>query len=283
MRAVYSPRHSLHDPEYEVLFGMPRAYPDAPTRAEAIRGALERDPGFVITEPTDHGIEPIDAVHDPGLAHFLASAWQARQGVVPCGQLIPDTILHPALREGMPPLREPDGAEARLGYWTFETCTPLVAGTYAAARAAVDVALTAADLLLAGERAAYGLCRPPGHHAPRRAFGGYCYFNNAAIAANYLARETDETIAILDVDYHHGNGTQQIFFDRGDVLFVSLHADPAFEYPFLLGFASERGWGGGEDCTRNFPLPLGTDWATYGPALEAAGAAIRKYAPDALI
>jgi acetoin utilization deacetylase AcuC-like enzyme len=132
------------------------------------------------------------------------------------------------------------------------------------------------------ERVAYALARPPGHHAAADSFAGYCYLNNAAIAAHAWT-ERGARVAIVDVDYHHGNGTQQIFYDRDDVLFVSLHADPAFEYPFFLGFAAERGWGAGEDCTRNFPLPAGTTWAEYGPALDAALATVRKYAPDGVI
>ena len=124
-------------------------------------------------------------------------------------------------------------AGGRAGWWGLDTANPLVAGTYAAARAAVDVALTTADLVLGGERAAYGLCRPPGHHAARSMAGGYCFFNNAAIAAEAIVRATGERVAILDVDYHHGNGTQQIFWRRGDVLYVSLHADPDAAVPVL--------------------------------------------------
>jgi acetoin utilization deacetylase AcuC-like enzyme len=126
-----------------------------------------------------------------------------------------------------------------------------------AARAAVDVALTAADLALGGERAVYGLCRPPGHHAAHGMFGGYCFFNNAAIVAEELVRRTGEPVAILDVDYHHGNGTQQIFYGRGDVLYVSLHGDPDRAYPYFSGFAEETGAGEGEGANLNLPLPEG--------------------------
>ena len=139
-------------------------------------------------------------------------------------QFIPDSVLHPALLEGIGPLHEQTHALGKLGQWCFETMTPIRPGTYRAAREAVDIALTAVDLVLGGERLVYGLCRPPGHHAPRAAFGGYCYFNNAAIAAEALVRAGRGPVAILDVDVHHGNGTQQIFYARGDVLYVSLHA-----------------------------------------------------------
>ena len=283
MRVVYSPRHALHNPEYEVLLGTPQQYPDAPARAEKIRRTLEQDGSFVMTGPTEHGAQPIEAVHDRGLVQFLESAWQERQAVLPASQLIPDTLLHPAVREGMGPPPEPQGVEGRLGYWTFETCTPIVAGTYAAARSAVDVALTAADLVLAGDRAAYGLCRPPGHHAPRRAFGGYCYFNNAAIAAEYVAQRTGEPVAVLDVDYHHGNGTQQIFFAREDVLFVSLHADPHRAYPYFAGFADEtgpaRGWAQRSTC----PSPRASPMRTSCQHLDRALDRVDRFRSDWLV
>ena len=162
-----------------------------------------------------------------------------------------------ALTEGMPPLppRHETAISGRAGYWSFDTSTPIVAGTYRAARAAVDVALTATDLVLGGETAAYGLCRPPGHHAARAMYGGYCFFNNAAIAAEAIVRATGERVAILDVDYHHGNGTQQIFWRRGDVLYVSLHGDPDRAYPFFLGRADETGEGRGAGANLNLPLP----------------------------
>ena len=122
------------------------------------------------------------------------------------------------------------------------------------------------------------LARPPGHHAAADSFAGYCYLNNAAIAAQAWT-DRGARVAIIDVDYHHGNGTQQIFYDRDDVLFVSLHADPAFEYPFFLGFADERGWGAGEDCTRNFPLPAGTEWDAYAAALDRCARGRRASSP----
>ena len=270
MRVVYSATHRLHDAAHEVELGVPRPIWEVPARAEQIRDALLRDGGFQLAEPTDHGLAPIEAVHDPGLIRFLATAWQDARAVSPAVELIPDTMLHPALRAGMGPGREPRGALGRLGYWTFETATPIVAGTYAAARSAVDVALSAADLLLAGEQFVYGLCRPPGHHAPRSAFGGYCYFNNAAIAADYLVGRTGEPVAVLDLDYHHGNGTQQIFYDRADVLYVSLHADPDRAYPYYTGFAEETGTGPGLGATLNLPLPVGVTDDLYQEALERA-------------
>jgi len=177
---------------------------------------------------------------------------------------------------------EPVHIIAQLGWYSHDT-DPILAGTFGAAVAAVDVTLTAWETVADGrEPVAYACTRPPGHHAATDSFAGYCYLNNAAIAAQAWT-DRGARVAIVDVDYHHGNGTQQIFYDRGDVFVVSLHADPAFEYPFFLGFAGERGWGAGEDANLNFPLPAGTDWDGYGPALDDALAAVRKFGPDAVI
>jgi acetoin utilization deacetylase AcuC-like enzyme len=156
-------------------------------------------------------------------------------------------------------------------------------GTYAAARSSVDVALTTADHVIDGESVAYGLCRPPGHHAARSAYGGYCFFNNAAVVANHLAGATGGKIAVLDVDYHHGNGTQQIFYDRADVQFVSLHGDPGRAYPYLTGFRDERGAGRGSGTTSNFPLPARADDDEYLEALAAACAEIAVFGADTVV
>jgi acetoin utilization deacetylase AcuC-like enzyme len=180
-------------------------------------------------------------------------------------------------------IEEPRFAAGRAGWWGLDTANPLVAGTGGAARAAVDVALTTADLVLGGERAAYGLCRPPGHHAARSMAGGYCFLNNAAIAAEAVTRATGQRVAILDVDYHHGNGTQQIFWRRGDVLYVSLHADPGRQYPFFLGRANETGEGEGSGANLNIPLPAGTDDEAYLAALDRGLEAIAATPGDVVV
>jgi acetoin utilization deacetylase AcuC-like enzyme len=156
-----------------------------------------------------------------------------------------------------------------------------VAGTYPAARAAVDVALTAADLVTDGAPLAYALCRPPGHHASREMYGGYCFFNNAAIVAQRLVRGGARRVAILDLDYHHGNGTQQLFWERGDILYVSLHADPARAFPYFSGHATETGAGPGAGRTRNFPLAAGTDIEAYASALAASCELVSGFDADA--
>jgi acetoin utilization deacetylase AcuC-like enzyme len=287
MRVVYDPRHLLHDPAVEVQHGIPMPMYEIPARVEAIRRALAEDGGFEFADPAEHGLEPLLAVHDDGLVRFLAEAWEfwraeggGGSGMAP--QFLPDTVLHPALREGMGPASEPTGALGRIGYWCWETMTPLVAGSYQAARAAVDVALTAADLLLAGERVVYGLTRPPGHHCPRAAFGGYGLFNYSAAAASYLAQQSGR-VAILDVDYHHGNGTQQIFYQRGDVQYVSLHADPDHAFPYFTGRADEQGAGAGTGCNLNIPLPAGCSNKRYLEALDVALDAITRFGPALLV
>jgi acetoin utilization deacetylase AcuC-like enzyme len=189
----------------------------------------------------------------------------------------------PALREGMGPASEPTPVAARLGWWCFETTTPIMQTTYEAARSSVDVALSAAALVTGGERFAYGLCRPPGHHAARAAYGGYCFFNNAAIVAHDLARSTGSKVTVLDVDYHHGNGTQQIFYARDDVQFVSLHGDPVRAYPFVTGHADEVGAGRGDGTTSNFPLPAATNDDDYLVVLASACEDIVEFGPSMLV
>jgi len=176
----------------------------------------------------------------------------------------------------------PETIGARLGYYSFDATTPITAGTWRAASAAADVALTA-QAALAGRGAAFALCRPPGHHAGRNFYGGYCFLNNAAIAARACIDQGAARVALLDVDYHHGNGTQAIFYDRPDVFFLSLHGHPAQEYPYFLGYADEKGEGPGEGFNANYPLRWGTAWAAYGEALDHATGRIRDYGPDAII
>jgi acetoin utilization deacetylase AcuC-like enzyme len=284
VRVVFSPKHRLHRVEHDVQAGVAMPHVDQPERAERILDALRQDPTFSFRDPTEHGLAPIQAVHAQGLIDYLAAAWQGGQPTPLLPEMFPDTILHPALREGMDlPVPEPRSPTGRLGYWVFDTGSPIVAGTYEAARAAVDVALTAADELLAAETSVYGLCRPPGHHAARSVCGGFCYFNNAAIVAEYLVRQTGGRVAVLDVDYHHGNGTQQIFFARRDVLFVSLHADPSEAYPYFVGYVDETGSGPGSGTTLNIPLPPGTTDDQYLTALDRALEALVAFGPSATV
>jgi acetoin utilization deacetylase AcuC-like enzyme len=178
---------------------------------------------------------------------------------------------------------EPETIDGRLSYFSFDAGTPITSGTWLAITSAVNVAMTGVELIRQGEHAVFALCRPPGHHAAGDLYGGYCFFNNAAAAAQALIDQGAERVAILDVDYHHGNGTQAIFYDRADVLYVSLHGHPAQEFPFFLGYANETGVGRGEGFNRNFPMRRGTEWLAYRESLESGLAFIHDFAPDVLV
>ncbi len=282
MQVVYSPRHLAHDIDTETFMGIGIPANEVAERAERIRDALTADGGFTFVEPSDHGEAPITEVHHEGLVRFLEVAWsEVRAQMIPRAFLSADTYPNVAMFEGMSPdaverlIREPGHVGGRAGFWGLDSAAPLVAGTYDAARAAVDVALTTMDLVLSGETTAYGLCRPPGHHAARSMYGGYCFFNNAAVVAHAIAAQTGERVTILDVDYHHGNGSQQIFWRRGDVRYVSIHADPERAYPYFLGRADETGEGDGAGENHNIPLRAG---ATNGDYLEATDRAIEVIA-----
>ena len=284
MRVVYSQQHRSHDPQHEFAGGQAVRIYELPERAETIRRALEADGGFAIGGPSEHGPDPITAVHDPAMLAFLEDAsrqWRAFEQA--SAEIIPDTFPLAAIREGMGPGRTPRTPRATIGSWCFDTATPMVEGTYPAARDAVDVALTAMEIALRGERSVYGLCRPPGHHAARAVFGGYCFFNNAAIVAEQLVRRTAEPVAILDVDFHHGNGTQQLFYARGDVLYVSLHGDPDRAYPYFAGFAEETGAGAGAGANLNLPLPAGCSNERYLEELDRGLEAIASFGGSTLV
>lgn len=247
-----------------------------PQRAAGILECLrERRLGEVIP-PRSCTPEELSAVHDPGLIDFyhrILPAWESRTGRR--GPVVPDLF---ALR-GLD--RRPADVVRQAGWYCFDPQTPFLEGTWEAACGAAACALTGADLMLAGERIAYALCRPPGHHAGRDYYGGYCYLNNAALAARRLLSRGRP--AILDIDYHHGNGTQDIFYDSPEVLFVSLHADPNVSYPCFRGYAEERGTAAGLGYTLNFPLPPQTAEAAYREVLSRALEAIRAFRPDYLV
>lgn len=279
---VRSDAHLAHDGLIEVDRGRVVSGFEVPARIVEIERALAEAGGYRFEEPTVHGDEPILTVHDPVLVDVLATAWgEAVDAGLTDGSypLIPGTFLTTGYAAGH--ATGVPGPGHRVFAYTFDTATPIVAGSYDAARAAVDVALTAMDLVMGGARVAYGLCRPPGHHAGRAVFGGYCFFNNAAIVAQTLSLGGASRIAVLDIDYHHGNGTQQLFWDRHDVLYVSLHGDPARAYPYYSGYASETGFGAGEGCNLNLPLPAKADVTAYLEALAVGLDAIRHHDPDA--
>ena len=280
---IASDDHLAHAGLIELYAGQEIPCFESPERAIVIREALLATGDYALEPPMAHGQDPISAVHEVELidlvehiwADAIADGWDASR------PLVPDTFMLSGYVGPMPLESLPAARHLRLGAYCFDTATPIVAGTAAAARAAVDIALTAADRVLTGAPLAYGLCRPPGHHAGRNLIGGYCFFNNAAIVAECLVSRGASRVAILDVDFHHGNGTQQIFWQRPDVLYVSLHGDPAGIYPYFSGYATERGGEGAEGANLNLPLPPGTDGDRYLAALAEALEAIRAFDPDA--
>ena len=284
MRVVYSAHHRLHDPLFEVTGGERVPAYEVGARVETIRVALEKDPAFAFVAPRRFGLDPIRAVHDEGLIAYLENAWPDwRARGTAAGAIVPDAFLHPALRRGMGEAVVPTSPCGQAGYYCFDTATPIVPGTYEAARAACDVALSAAEDVLAGESAVYALTRPPGHHAARSVYGGYCYLNQAAVAVEWLVRTAGASVAVLDLDFHHGNGTQQIFYDRADVFYASLHADPKQTFPYFAGHADESGTGAGAGSTFNQPLPAGTTDRDYLAALDRALDAIQRFGPVVVV
>jgi acetoin utilization deacetylase AcuC-like enzyme len=276
VKAVYTELHHSHDPQFFLVRGVVTRTTEQPERADRLLAGLKAGKHRLV-EPTVFGQGPRVRVHSAEYLGFLAEAWDAWSTLGDAGsEMIAN--MHPVRNPGTYPTH----IVGRLGWHTVDTACPIGPGTWAAACAATDVASTAAQLVLDGEDAAYALCRPPGHHAYRDLAGGFCFLNNSAIAAAQL-RLRHERVAILDVDVHHGNGTQSIFYERGDVLTVSIHADPALFYPFVWGYAHERGACAGLGANLNIPLPIGTGDDGYLRALDAAEAMIEAFAPGALV
>lgn len=285
MRTVYAPDHARHDPQVEMADGKLVPAVEIPARAQMVLEAVrDADFGAILApDRLDRGC--VEQVHNADYVQFLESFWQRwlEAGRDPQTH---DTFpfIWPA-QGGPSGLRKvrPSHLDGLMGYYSFDAGTPMGPGTWAAASASASVAQTAAKLVANGEHQAFALCRPPGHHAMPDAYGGYCFLNNAAIAAQTLRNEGASKVAVLDVDYHHGNGTQAIFYERDDVFFASLHADPMDEYPYFLGHGDETGRDAGQGFNLNLPLPLGTEWAGYAQALARALAAIEAFGADALV
>lgn len=278
MKVYYSEAHRKHQPPFEIFDGGLRTpYMENADRMDRILHALQQMDWADICEPRDFGLDPIYAVHDRDYIDFLASCWtewlatEAKDKTT----LLPATF---ALRRHP---HKPTGLLGRAGYYLMDLSACIVEGTYAAALGSVNCALSAAETVASGSRVAFALCRPPGHHAGMDYAGGYCFINNAAVAANWLSNHGK--VALLDVDYHCGNGTQDIFYDRDDVFTISIHADPNYEYPHYWGFADEMGSEQGDGFHKNFPLEEGTDDARYLYVLEEALSLIRKFAPKYLV
>jgi acetoin utilization deacetylase AcuC-like enzyme len=284
---VWSDAHRRHVPTAEIWIGVRTPPVDLPARADAIRAELQRA-GHPVVPAAAQPDAALEAVHDQALLEFLSGAWRAWEEAglpdVP-GQteVIPYLFAHPGLLGAIEPAL-PAATSARTGHFAFDTMTPIGPGTWEAARAGADAALTACELVLGGVAAAYACCRPPGHHVTRSAYGGCCYLNNAAIAAARLRDALGGPVALLDLDAHHGNGAQAIFYDRADVACGSVHVDPAAGwFPHFLGFAREEGVGAGRGVNRNLPLaPESGDDAWVAAVRELAWWAA-AFEPRALV
>ena len=276
MRAFLDPRQLVHDPRHFMANGRVLPNPEVPERIARLRAGAEAA-GCVIEAPADHGMGPIAALHSPEYLTFLRTAharWSRIEGA--SDEIVPN--IHPASRSD----GYPKSVLGQAGYHQADTSCPISGGTWEAAYWSAQTALSAAEAVAAGARAVYALCRPPGHHAFADLAGGFCFLNNAAIAAEAL-RLRGLRPAILDVDVHHGNGTQGIFWRRKDVLTVSIHADPARFYPFYWGHAHERGAGEGLGYNLNLPLARGTGDSDYLAALAQGLQAVDSFGADVIV
>lgn len=279
MKAWYSLRHRGHAGLCELTEGRLQASFERPERADAVIEALISRGIVQKASPRNRGLDPILAVHDAAYVHFLKTAWT---------QWSITGRDHPALPMVWPvgperTLGRPASIDGLLGYYAQDAACAIVAGSWDAIYGSAQCAIEAALQVAAGTPSAVAVCRPPGHHATRAAMGGFCYLNNAAIAAQLLRDRTQEQVAVLDIDYHHGNGTQSIFWERSDVFVASVHVDPREDYPFYQGYAEEQGDGPGWGSNFNLPLPRGTDGATWLSALNVALARVQEAGPSVLV
>lgn len=278
MLSVYSDDHRLQHGMSELSDGQLQESVERPERADNVLSAVRASGLGDIIGPEEYGLEPVRRIHADNYLTFLESAWDLWTAE---GRVCDALPLNWAVR-GMRQI-EPDTIDGKLSYFSFDAGTPITAGTWRAITAAANVAITGAERLSGGEPAIFSLCRPPGHHATADFYGGYCFLNNAAIACQHLLERGAARIALIDVDYHHGNGSQSIFYAQNDVLFLSIHADPKQEYPFFLGHADERGEGVGEGYSANFPLPWGSGAAPWFEAFEQCCEKVAKFTPDAIV
>lgn len=276
MHIYHSPASLEHDPQTFFRRGTVIPHPESVERYRVLHRALT-DERFELHAAPDHGLEPLQAVHTPEYLTFLATCWDRRAEILATA----DELLTTQFPR-MQMHRRPSGLLGLMGYYMADTSTPIRAGTWRAVYGTAQAALAAADAALA-EGSAYALCRPPGHHAYAECTGGFCYVNNTAVAAQRLCSATGARVAIVDIDVHHGNGTQGIFYERGEVLTISIHADPSNYFPFYAGYADETGRGAGAGANLNLPLAHGSGDAAFLGALEQAVERVRQFAPQALV
>ena len=278
MKTVYTKNHILRNSKTE-LFGGELVKPfERPERMEYILNEIKTRKLGVILDPVNFDMDIIYKIHDKKYVDFLNNAWNEWVALGFKGEAIPTVYPSRSMNSDV----VPTFIEGKLGYYCLANETSISEGTVEAAYESVKVALTAADML-DEEKSVFALCRPPGHHASKDQYGGYCFFNNAAIAAEKLKEKGAKRIFILDIDFHHGNGTQAIFYDRSDVFFVSLHGDPKDAFPHFLGHADEKGSGEGVGYNCNYPMPPGTPYDIWTKSLDDSISKIQYFSPDALI
>ncbi len=276
MKAVYDPAQAQHDPQFFLVKGRQLESTEQPERATRLLSGLSQS-SIEVVAPSDFGAAPREAIHTARYLRFLETAHQQWQALPNTSEEVIANI-HPLQK----PANYPQSIIGRAGWHMADTACPLGVNTWDAACRSSNTALTATQMVLDGAQFSYALCRPPGHHAYADMAGGFCFMNNVAIAAEY-ARKTHQRVVILDVDVHHGNGTQGIFYQRADVLTVSIHADPNNFYPFFWGHANEKGEQDGQGFNLNLPLPLLSGDKVFLDALEQAGRAIADFDPGILI
>ena len=284
---VWSEVTLAHRPDREVWVGIPMDGSEVPERVSVIEGALRRA-GHEFIEATEHGIAALGSVHNPDLVQHLSTVYDAwvEGGFVDFGQdrVVPYFFPTAAMLGSIQPTSA-SSVHARAGQFCYDTMTTVGPGSWDAIRAAADCALTAADLVVSGaSRQVYALCRPPGHHVTAEAYGGSCYLNNAALAAQALVDGGHQRVAIIDIDAHHGNGTAAIFYDRADVFYGSVHIDPAAGwFPHVIGHSSEAGRGAGQGATRNVVLAPETGDVEFLDGIRLLAESARQHRATALV
>ena len=278
MQIVYSDEHRSHFPQAELSGGQFVTPYERPSRMEYVLRELKKRKmtDFVAPKPVNMGL--VRRVHPQHFLNFLETAWDEWIAAGNRGEILASVFPNRGMQQ-----RVPKSIDGKVGYYTHSLETAITAGTWHAAKASASVAQTGQKLVSGGARAAFSLCRPPGHHAHAELYGGYCFLNNAAIAAEGFRVDGAKRVAVLDVDVHHGNGTQDIFYKRDDVLFVSLHGAPETTYPYFLGYKDEKGEGKGHGFNINYPIAPGSNYSVWGEALESACRKIKAYKPDVLV
>ena len=279
MQTFFSESHRLHFPQGELSGGQLVTPYERPSRVEYILQRLQERQFSDVIAPAAIDFSPIRRLHDPGFLDFLENAWDEWKQEGFAGEVIPASF--PARR--MQQQRPPKNIDGKAGYYALAAETAITAGTWEAAQSSCASAQSAQRLVAGGADAAFALCRPPGHHAASDMFGGYCFINNASVTAEMFRMNGASKVAILDIDFHHGNGSQDIFYGRDDVFFASLHGHPEDAFPYFTGYADETGEGAGEGFTANYPMRPGTSYEEWSKALQDAIKRIQSFGAEALV